>query len=133
MCEEIQNASTVVPRSILTSLAINGALGIGMLLAVLFCLGDPDTVLSSNYIYPYIQIFAQTTNSNGGTTAMASIIVALGFCGIVGTLASSSRMTWSFARDRGVPGWRYLSKVRYSPKVPTGLHSRTTSSVNTFF
>lgn len=30
----------------------------------------------------------------------------------VGLLAISSRMLWAFAREDGVPGSRYISKVR---------------------
>jgi choline transport protein len=36
MSEEVKNASTDVPRSMLLSLIINGSLAVGMLFAVLF-------------------------------------------------------------------------------------------------
>ena len=47
MSEEIENAALNVPRAILTTMILNGATGFAMVLAVLFCLGDPDTVLVS--------------------------------------------------------------------------------------
>lgn len=123
MSEEIQSASINVPRAIIGSIAINGALGFGMLLAVLFTLGDVKAVLATNYIYPFIQIFLQSNSSFGGTTTMTAIILALTFLSTIGLVATSSRMTWSFARDRGLPGWRYLSKVgrskRVSPNSPS--------------
>jgi choline transport protein len=111
MCEEIKNASTVVPQTMLASLAINGMLAFGMLLAVLFCMGDITAAVQSPTGYPFIEIFTQATASRAGATAMTSIVTALAFCAIIAALAGSSRMTWSFARDRGLPGWRYLSKV----------------------
>lgn len=111
MSEEIQGASVNVPRAIIGSIAINGTLGFGMLLAVLFTLGDVNAVLGTNYIYPFIQIFLQSNSSYGGTTAMTAVVLALTFFSTIGLVATSSRMTWSFARDRGLPGWRYLSKV----------------------
>lgn len=116
MSEEIQGASVNVPRAIIGSIAINGALGFGMLLAVLFTLGDVKAVLGTDYIYPFIQIFLQSNNSSGGTTAMTAVILALTFLSTIGLVATSSRMTWSFARDRGLPGWRYLSKVSWSTR-----------------
>ena len=45
MSEEIDNAALNVPRAIFTTMVINGATGFGMVLAVMFCLGDIETVL----------------------------------------------------------------------------------------
>ena len=45
MSEEIDNAALNVPRAIFTTMIINGATGFGMVLAVMFCLGDIETVL----------------------------------------------------------------------------------------
>ena len=45
MSEEIENAALNVPRAILTTMILNGATGFAMVIAVLFCLGDPENVL----------------------------------------------------------------------------------------
>lgn len=45
MSEEIDNAALNVPRAIVTTMILNGATGFAMVLAVLFCLGDIETVL----------------------------------------------------------------------------------------
>ena len=111
MSEEVRNASTVVPRSMITSILLNGALGFGMLIAVLFCVGDMDAALHSPTGYPFMGIFVQATHSIGASTVMAMVVTVLSVCATIGFLASSSRMTWAFARDRGLPGWQYLSKV----------------------
>ncbi|KAM0140580.1 hypothetical protein ACHAO1_002264 [Botrytis cinerea] len=34
------------------------------------------------------------------------------------SLASTSRMLWSFARDHGVPGWRTISKIDNRTTIP---------------
>lgn len=114
MAEEIKNASVVVPRAVLFSLGINGILGLGMLLAYLLCLGDIDAALEAQYTlgYPFLQVFWNGTGSRNGAGVMGLIIVILGICSTVGVLASSSRMLWSFARDRGVPFWKYFVRVR---------------------
>ena len=50
---------------------------------------------------------------------MASLIVALLTCVVIGFLATASRMTWSFARDRGMPFHHYISKAsRLPPPFP---------------
>jgi len=118
MSEEIQNASIIVPRTIVSSIIINGVLGFGMLMAVLFCLGNAEAVLNAPFLYPYIKIFVQGTGHVGASTGMAVIVVVLAFCNTIALLASSSRMTWAFARDRGLPGWHTLSKVHPSNSIP---------------
>ena len=47
MSEEIENAALNVPRAIFTTMILNGATGFAMLIAVLFCLGDIDTIIVS--------------------------------------------------------------------------------------
>lgn len=119
MAEEIKNAATVIPRAILFSVGMNGVLGFSMLIAILFCLGDPSqvptTVLQTSLGFPFIQVFLDATTSVPGTAIMASIVLVLGVSSTVGLLASSSRMFWSFARDRGLPMWQIVSKVSSKP------------------
>lgn len=53
----------------------------------------------------------QPTNSVHSSTVMASNTTAISFTTAVGFVAGTSRQLWVFARDRGVPGWRIVSKV----------------------
>lgn len=114
MSEETHNPSVVVPRSVMISMMVNGTTGFAMVIAVLFCMGDVDKALNSPTGYPFMEIFLQATGSVAASAAMASLITVLAICATVGLLASTSRVFWSFARDRGLPFWRTLSKVRYS-------------------
>ncbi|ATZ57211.1 hypothetical protein BCIN_14g03710 [Botrytis cinerea B05.10] len=118
MSEEIRNPSLVVPRAIMLSIIINGSMGFAMVIALLFCIGDIDAALATNTGYPYMEIFLQATRSVSGAAVMASIIAILGICATVGTLASTSRMFWSFSRDRGLPEWRTLQKVNTRTTIP---------------
>ncbi|KAL8718361.1 MAG: hypothetical protein Q9181_008213 [Wetmoreana brouardii] len=118
MSEEIANASVNVPRSMLASIVLNGVLGFSMLIAVLFCVGDNETILETPTGYPFMAIFLQATRSVGGSTAMAALVVILGVCATLAYVASSSRMTWSFARDHGLPFWWHLGKVEPRSSIP---------------
>lgn len=122
MSEEIRDAALVVPRSIMISLFINGALGFAVLLVVLFSLNDVDRALKSATGYPYMQVFLDSTGSVAGATAMASIITVMAFSANIGILATASRMCWSFCRDRGLPGWQYLQHVS-NPEQHSGIVS----------
>ncbi|KAJ5782953.1 hypothetical protein N7457_004727 [Penicillium paradoxum] len=127
MSEEITNAAVAVPTSIMLSVLINGTLGFGMLIAMLFCSGDLEAALASPTGYPFIAIFQQATGSVAGTAVMGSIITTMGTTTSVGMLASTSRQFWSFARDRGIPGWRVWSKVTETSAIP--LYSVLVTSV----
>lgn len=126
MAEEIQNAPTVVPWSILFSLVVNGALALAMLIGTLFVTADIQSSLSSPTGYAFMDIFVQATGSTAGATIMASIITVLQLFANVGTLASCSRMTWSFARDRGLPGYKTLAKVNPRTSIPVHTIVATT-------
>ena len=126
MSEEIQNAAVVVPRSIMLSIVLNGAMGLGMALALLFCIGDVNAALSPATLYPFIEIFYQAVQSRTGAALMTSLVVTLALCATVGTMASASRQLWSFSRDRAVPGWKYLQQVDSKTAVPVASVAVTT-------
>lgn len=118
------------------SVVINGFLGLGMLIGVLFCLGNLDNALTTPTGFPFIEIFRQATNSTSGGTVMvstirprslrwksispaalthlpkASLIVSAVIFAATGFLTTASRMTWAFAREKGLPGSTWLAKVR---------------------
>ena len=125
MSEEIQNAAVVVPRSIMTGILINGSLGFAMVLTILFRAGDIDQALAENPAFPFMAIFKHAVNSTSGAAVMASLLVILSISATVGFLASSSRVFWAFSRDKGLPGWRTLSKVRGRREKP--LHLKLTN------
>ncbi|KAK4870531.1 hypothetical protein LT330_004879 [Penicillium expansum] len=118
MSEEITNAAIAVPTSIMLSVMINGSLGFGMLIAMLFCSGDLGSALETPTGYPFLAIFLEATGSIAGTAVMGSIVTTMGATTSVGMLASTSRQFWSFARDRGIPGWRLWSQVTEKSAVP---------------
>ena len=129
MCEEIKNASTVVPQSLLASIFLNGLLGFAMLMAILFCIGDIETALSTPTGFPFIEIFMQAVNSVGGATAMTALVLSMMIMACIGVLAAGSRMLWAFARDNGVPGARWLCRVEPRSKLP--MYSITVSVIIT--
>lgn len=96
----------------MAGIAINGTLGFIMVITVLVRLGDVDAVLAENPAFPFMAIFHQAVQSRAGAAVMASIVMLLTISANVGFSASTSRICWAFARDKGIPGWRQLSKVR---------------------
>lgn len=116
MAEEVSNAAVVIPRAIMAGMSLNSALGLSMMLTVLFCLGDIDILGSTGM--PFIQVFYNSTKSYIGASIMTAIIMVLTGACSVGIVTTASRMTWSFARDQGLPFSRFLKQVNSHTKVP---------------
>ncbi|KAK5632183.1 hypothetical protein RRF57_007897 [Xylaria bambusicola] len=117
MAEEIENPALNVPRAIVTTVLLNGSTGWGMVLALLFCLGDIDSVINSPTGFPFIQVFYNGVGK-AGATVMTIVIAFIIWCAVIGFAATASRMTWSFARDRGLPFHRIIRKVHPRTRVP---------------
>lgn len=114
MAEEIKNAEVVVPWSMLITTLLNGALGFAIVIAVLFvttditaALGGPTGALG----YPFMQILYDATGSKAGASVLVAITIVMDAASTIAFLATASRLVWAFARDRGLPGWRSVSKV----------------------
>ena len=121
MSEEIQRATINVPRAMIFSTLFNGVLAWAMLIAFLFCAGT-ITDDEASAPYPYMPILARMIQSEVGATVMISLVIALEFCACVAATATSSRMMWAFARDRGLPNWRSLSQVCLQSSSLSLLH-----------
>lgn len=119
MSEEIRNAAVVIPRSIMTGLAINGTLGLAILIATLYSAVDIDAALAENPHYPFMAIFRSAVGSTAGAAVMSAIVVFMAFSATTGSLASTSRLYWAFSRDRGLPGWQFLKKVSPRTRIPS--------------
>ena len=116
MSEEVRNAANNVARSMVASVAINGSLAFAMLVALLFCAGDIESISTDQF--PAIEILARATQSTAAGVIMLTLVAILQFCASVGSLAASSRMIWSFARDRGLPYWTSISRVETRTTIP---------------
>lgn len=107
----MHNASVILPRVMVGTILINGTLGLGFLFALLFCLGDVESVLNTVTGFPIIQIFYNTTGSTSATTALMMPFIIVAVASTFGLLASASRTFWSFARDKGLPFSTFFAHV----------------------
>ncbi|KAK4628811.1 Choline transport protein [Fulvia fulva] len=118
LAEEVSNAAVNIPRAILGAMLINGSIGFAMMVTVLYCPGDVQTVLETKIGYPFIQVFYDSVRNVAGATVMAAVVLALTWACATGITTTASRMTWSFARDRGLPFSNFLGRVSSRSKVP---------------
>lgn len=109
MCEEVHRPAQVIPRILVQSIAINGALAFAFLLVLLFCIGDVQAALQASN--PLMHIFYNATGSIKAATAMQCALTIFGIVSYVAVAASASRLSWAFARDGGLPFSKYFARV----------------------
>jgi amino acid transporter len=118
MSEEIQEASIVVPRSMWWSFTANIPPTIIVLITYCFCIGNTVAALDSPTGFPIIYIFSTITSSPAGATGLTFVLLVLLFIITVSAQAVTSRQTFAFARDNGLPLAFFIGAVHPKYKVP---------------
>src|SRR5436305_13552938 len=109
--EEIQDASLTLPKAIMWSACVNATLVFLMAVTLIFTLGDINSIFASTTRQPFIQVFYTATQSYTAVNVMTAIVVILlGAC-CISKIATAPRQIWSFARDKGLPGSAWPSRV----------------------
>ena len=98
------------------SFVINGVLAFAYLLAVLFGVPDMKAALNSPTQSPSVAIMYQVLQSKTAATAFCGLGLVVAFFSAMGMVASTSRLTWAFARDNGLPFSRTIGYVRPTDK-----------------
>ncbi|KAK5163867.1 uncharacterized protein LTR77_010261 [Saxophila tyrrhenica] len=131
MSEETQDASSTLPKAIMGSVLLNVTLVFIMVVTICFCLGSPEAALGGVTGYPFIQMFYNATGSYAAANTLTAIpTIMLAGCAF-SEVAASSRQLWSFARDKGVPGYSWLSLVspRWNIPLPAVIVSLVISAL----
>lgn len=84
--------------------------------------GDFSEIIASATFVPILQLFYNALKNKGGAIFLESLIIATGLGCLVASHTWQSRLCWSFARDRGLPGHQWLSKVHDGLDVPINAH-----------
>lgn len=94
MSEEIKDAGVTVPRAMVGSYVLNGALGMVFLISFLFCIVDLDGALNDETGYPFLFVF-KNAFSLAAVNALSAIVCVLIFAGTLSYNLSTSRQTWA--------------------------------------
>ncbi|KAK5166550.1 uncharacterized protein LTR77_008093 [Saxophila tyrrhenica] len=118
MSDEVRDAERKIPQSMVLSVLINGVMTFATVIVLLFCIGDPVAALTSPTGYPVIEILREATQSKGAATALMLMLSWNGIVALFSSLASISRLTWAFARDRGLPFPTFFGAVHPRLRIP---------------
>lgn len=98
--EETIDASRIIPIAITWSVIYNVITLFIIGTALIFCLGDVESLLNSRTGQPYIQLFYNATQSYAGSSVMAAILITLVECCVINEVATSSRQLWYVLTQR---------------------------------
>jgi choline transport protein len=77
MAEEIENASTVIPRALIVTVLVNGVTGWAMLVVVFFCMGNIDDILETGSSFSFVTMFYAITQSVPGASILVSLYLII--------------------------------------------------------
>ncbi|KAL2356859.1 amino acid/polyamine transporter I [Cryomyces antarcticus] len=120
LIEEIPNADIEGPKIMIYCVAIGTFTGFVFLVCLLFVAGNIDDVIVSP-AGPLLQILYNATNSHAGAICLLMFPLVCLLFATTSIMTTSSRMTYAFARDRGLPASRFFAKVH--PKLGLPLNA----------
>ncbi|KAL4882460.1 amino acid/polyamine transporter I [Aspergillus karnatakaensis] len=117
MSEEVSNAGRNVPLAIAWGYFTNGIMAIILLIAYLFSIPSVEDALSDPTGFPFLYVFKNAVSTAGVNGLTSIILIPVIFSNIFFN-ASTSRQTFAFARDRGLPFADWIARVDPSRRIP---------------
>ena len=117
MAEEVKNAGINVPRAMVWSYFGNGIIALVFLITYLFSIPSVDDALDDASGFPFIYVFSNAVNT-AGVNALTILVLVLVIFSNVDFNASTSRQTFAFARDKGLPLYSWIAKVDPKKELP---------------
>lgn len=116
--EELHDARNTAPKAIIYAVWIGTFTGFAFLIAAMFCVGNMEAVASTPTGVPLIAIFENATGSVAGALGLTILITIIALVSLAFLMAQSSRVVFSFARDRGLPFSGVIGRVHPTLHVP---------------
>ena len=84
-----------------------------MIIILLFCIPNPEAILTTLTGNPLIELIIQATESRTAGVVMSCALAVCFINGTIGSVTSGSRLLWAMGRDGGAP----CSKLYVSSSV----------------
>ncbi|KAG5998361.1 hypothetical protein E4U52_000395 [Claviceps spartinae] len=117
MIEEIPDPQRQGPKIMLYCIAIGMVTGFIFLSSLLFCVNNMDDVITAKW-GPILQILMEATKSKVGSICLPMFPLLGVTLTIIAVMCTSTRMSYAFARDRGLPFGSFFARVHPTLEVP---------------
>lgn len=121
MSEEVQQASSSVPKVMLAVLVINFLETMITVITIGYHLPDVPTALNDPTTYPTVHVLMQSMSLPWVNVLLVVMCVLLTL-GNVSYLAAVSRDLFAFARDNGLPFSQWIATIDQKRKIPTNAY-----------
>ncbi|CAN9120181.1 unnamed protein product [Alternaria sp. RS040] len=111
MIEEIPNAAVEGPKIMIYCVCIGTVTGFIFLMVLLFVSGGDAESIISAAPGPLLQILYNATSSRAGAACLLMFPLVCILFAETAIMTTSSRMTYAFARDGGLPFSKFFAKV----------------------
>ncbi|KAG6012157.1 hypothetical protein E4U54_007695 [Claviceps lovelessii] len=118
MSEEVRDAAKTIPRVMMITFAINASLTWVTLITMAYHIPDIAKALADPTTYPAVSVLRSAMSLPWLNVVLVVITLLLMF-GNLSYLAAVSRDLFAFARDRGLPLSRWISRVDKTRGIPT--------------
>ncbi|KAI7363519.1 amino acid transporter [Hortaea werneckii] len=118
LAEESKNPTTAVPRALLSTWIVGFLTSFVVAIACMYTAQDFDKIASTPTGFPIFELFRQAMRSDAASTVMLVVMLLAVFAALAGCQQTASRLTWAFARDRGLFGSSKLSHMDEKWLVP---------------
>ncbi|KAF2187236.1 hypothetical protein K469DRAFT_771576 [Zopfia rhizophila CBS 207.26] len=125
---KIKDASVTVPRAMIGSYLLNGALGL-VFISYIFMMTDVEATINDTTGYPHMYVSSPAVLA-GGAAALNAIPTVLIFAGNLTFNLSTLRQAWAFARNKGLPFSSWIGNVNRKFHVPGNAVTVTFISTN---
>lgn len=123
LAEEVHRPERMVPIAIMGTVAIGFVTSWFFSVSMFFSIvGDFEDIVATSTLVPVLELFYRALDNKAGAIFLEVMIIATGYGCLIASHTWQSRLCWSFARDRGLPGHQWLSKVDTRLDVPVIAH-----------
>lgn len=123
LAEEVARPERSIPTAILITILIAFVTSWTYCIAMFFSVRDLKPLLQTTTKVPILELFYQAVQNKAGAIVLETLILVTGIGCQIACHTWQSRLCWSFARDRGIPGHEFLSRIHPTLDVPFIAHS----------
>ncbi|KAJ5331410.1 hypothetical protein N7476_001193 [Penicillium atrosanguineum] len=117
MSEEVKDAGRSVAVAIFWGYLLNGIMAAILLITYLFATPSVEDSLNDITGFPFLYVFKQATSTAGVNGLTAIVLLPVIFSNVLFN-AATSRQTFAFARDNGLPFSRWIGKIDKKRQIP---------------
>lgn len=130
MAEEINCPERLIPIAIMSTVGIGFFTAWLFAISMMFSITDLEAVAGTATGTPILELFYQALGSKAGAIVLQVLIILTGCGCLIASHTWQARLCWSFARDNGLPGSKWLARVHPKADVPVYAHIVSTSIVS---